>query len=147
MTTLAPAARHACACAFCFCGSFRALVIDAVTPAALNALAKSGASKSTQRTDDLVSGSRTQTWTLAAFFFVLAVAPATATTAASAAITPTRANDFLLESFLTLLASSLCTGENARQSYSPMGIVQPRLSGARPGIARQPSCPRNGSAS
>src|SRR5579862_12651 len=111
MTTFAPAARHACACAFCFCGSFSALVIEAVTPAALNAFAKSGASKSTQRTDDLVSGSRTQTWTFAAFFFVLAVAPATATTAASAATMPTRANDFLLESFLTLVASSSCTGE------------------------------------
>src|ERR1700757_1492705 len=118
MTTFAPAARHACACAFCFWGSFSAFVIDAVTPAALNALAKSGASKSTQRTDDLVSGSRTQTWTFAVFFFVLPAAPARATIPASAAITPTRANDFLLESFLTLVASSLCTGENARQSYS-----------------------------
>ena len=75
MTTFAPAARHACACAFCFCGSLRALLIDAVTPAFLKAaLAMSGASNCTQRTDDFVSGSRTQTWTLAVFFFVLAVA-------------------------------------------------------------------------
>ncbi len=66
-TTFAPAARHACACAFCFCGSFSALLIDAVTPAFLNALAKAGASNCTQRTEDFVSGSRTQTWTLAFF--------------------------------------------------------------------------------
>jgi hypothetical protein len=76
-TTLAPAARHAEACAFCFWGSFSALVIEYVTPAALSAFAKSGASNCTQRTDDLVSGSSTQTWTLAPFFFVPAVAPET----------------------------------------------------------------------
>ena len=39
MTTFAPAARHAAACAFCFCASFSALVIEAVTPAFLNAAA------------------------------------------------------------------------------------------------------------
>ena len=61
MTTFAPAARHAAACAFCFCASFSALVIEAVTPAFLNAAAMSGASNCTQRTDELVSGSSTQT--------------------------------------------------------------------------------------
>ncbi len=61
MTTFAPAARHAWACAFCFCGSLSAFVICAVTCAAPNALARSGASNCTQRTDDFVSGSRTQT--------------------------------------------------------------------------------------
>ena len=61
ITTLAPAARHACACAVCFDGSLSALLIDAVTPAFLNAFASSGLSNCTQRTDDFVSGSKTQT--------------------------------------------------------------------------------------
>ena len=61
MTTFAPAARHAWACAFCFCASLSAFVIDAVTPAFLNAAWSVGASNCTQRTDELVSGSRTQT--------------------------------------------------------------------------------------
>src|SRR5579859_3099727 len=64
--TLAPADRHASACATIFCGSLSAFVIEYVTPAALSAFAKSGASNCTQRTDDFVSGSRTQTWMLAA---------------------------------------------------------------------------------
>ena len=45
-------------------------------PAFLKAAAKSGASNCTQRTDDFVSGSRTQTWTLAVCRAMLAVAPA-----------------------------------------------------------------------
>ena len=61
ITTLAPAAKHACACAVCFDGSLSALLIDAVTPAFLNAFASSGLSNCTQRTDDFVSGSKTQT--------------------------------------------------------------------------------------
>ena len=61
MTTVAPAAMHACACAFCFSGSLSALLIDAVTPAFLKAPSCAGASNCTQRTDDFVSGSRTQT--------------------------------------------------------------------------------------
>src|SRR3954454_21380739 len=81
MTTLAPAARHACAWAFCFSGSFNALLIDAFTPAFANAFLKSGASNCTQRTDDLVSGSSTQTSTDAVRCFVLAVAVATTNTA------------------------------------------------------------------
>ena len=72
MTTVAPAAMQACACAFCLSGSLRALLIDAVTPAFLKAAFMSGASNCTQRTDDFVSGSRTQTCTLAVFFLVLA---------------------------------------------------------------------------
>src|SRR3954447_368773 len=81
-TTVAPAARHAWACAFCFCGSFSALLIEYVTPAALRALAKSGASNCTQRTDDFVSGSRTQTWMLAEFLAVAPVATTARTTPA-----------------------------------------------------------------
>src|SRR3954452_21690763 len=77
MTTFAPAARHAVACAFCFSGSFRALLIDALTPAFANAAFMAGASNCTQRTDDFVSGSSTQTSTLAACFVDLAVAAAT----------------------------------------------------------------------
>ena len=61
ITTLAPAARQACACAVCFDGSLSALLIDAVTPALANAFLSSGASNCTQRTDDCVSGSKTQT--------------------------------------------------------------------------------------
>src|SRR5579864_6767376 len=98
-TTLAPAARHACACAFCFCGSFNAFVIEYVTPAALSALAKSGASNCTQRTDDFVSGNRTQTWTLAFFEPTLAPAP-DVTSAATAARARSRKID-LLEIFFT----------------------------------------------
>src|SRR5579871_4566966 len=86
MTTFAPAARHACACAFCLVGSLRALLIEADTPAFLNALAKSGASNCTQRTDDLVSGSRTQTWTLA-------LLDANAPPATSTAVTETSSRD------------------------------------------------------
>src|SRR4051794_39286315 len=81
MTTFAPAARQACACAFCFSGSLRALLIEALTPALANAALKSGASNCTQRTDDFVSGSKTQTSTDAVRCFVLAVAVATRNTA------------------------------------------------------------------
>ena len=79
MTTVAPAAMQACACAFCLSGSLSALLIDAVTPAFVKAAFMSGASNCTQRTDDFVSGSRTQTCTLAAFFAECAEADATAT--------------------------------------------------------------------
>ena len=61
MTTVAPAAMQACAWAFCLSGSFSALLIDALTPAAAKAFFMSGASNCTQRTDDLVSGRRTHT--------------------------------------------------------------------------------------
>src|SRR3954447_17084220 len=98
-TTVAPAARHAWACAFCFCGSFSALLIEYVTPAALRALAKSGASNCTQRTDDFVSGSRTQTWMLAFFAPEFAPAPVV-TSAATAARARSRTSD-LLEIFFT----------------------------------------------
>src|SRR5579872_3612256 len=109
MTTFAPAARHACACAFCFCGSFSAFVIDAVTPAALNAFAKSGASNCTQRTDDFVSGSRTQTWTLAVLCLVLAVADVATKVATPAATTVSRIID-LLRAFLKFVSCSLADG-------------------------------------
>src|SRR5919201_4155871 len=49
--------------------------------AAFSAFAKSGASNCTQRTDDFVSGNRTQTWMLAAFLAVAPVVTATATPA------------------------------------------------------------------
>ena len=64
--TLAPFEMHCSACASCFCGSFSAFVTDALTPAALRALRNDGLSNCSQRTDDLVSGSRTQTSTVAA---------------------------------------------------------------------------------
>ena len=51
----------------------------------------SGASNCTQRTDDFVSGSRTQTCTLAVFFLVLAVAFATTNTARLAVASATSA--------------------------------------------------------
>src|SRR6516165_6286643 len=87
IATFAPAARHASACADIFCGSLSAFVIDAEMPAALNAFAKSGASNCTQRTDDLVSGRSTHTWTLAP---VLAVAPVASTANAAHATATTR---------------------------------------------------------
>src|SRR3954470_17067418 len=74
---------HACACAFCFVGSFSALLIEYVTPALLSADLNAGASNWTQRTDDFVSGSRTQTWTLALCELTPAPAPPTAATAAA----------------------------------------------------------------
>src|SRR5690348_3899650 len=101
MTTFAPAAMHACACAFCLSGSLRALLIDADTPAFLNAAFMAGASNCTQRTDDFVSGSRTQTSTLA-LLVAIALVATTAATDATAAITPTTANVFR-ETFLTLV--------------------------------------------
>src|SRR5579864_2682268 len=128
MTTLAPAARHACACAFCFCGSFNAFVIMAVTPAALNALAKSGASNCTQRTDDFVSGNRTQTWALA--FFVPTLAPAPdVTSAATAARARSRKID-LLEIFFTadlLLLRGLTSTSSAQGSGPPGGSQRTTL--------------------
>ena len=60
----------------------------------------SGASNCTQRTDDFVSGSRTQTWTLAVLCDVPAVATATAmASAATAATSPTAIT--LRETFFT----------------------------------------------
>src|SRR6476661_6255262 len=87
MTTVAPAAMQAWACAFCLSGSLSALLIEAVTPAFLKAAFIAGASNCTQRTDDFVSGSRTQTWTLAAFFAVCAEADVT--TSVAIAMKPT----------------------------------------------------------
>ena len=52
-----------------------------MTPAFLKAAFIAGASNCTQRTDDLVSGSNTQTWTLAVFFVLFAEALATTNTA------------------------------------------------------------------
>src|SRR3954451_7062882 len=118
MTTFAPAAMHACACAFCLSGSFRALLIDADTPAFANAAFMSGASNCTQRTDDLVSGSRTQTWTLEVLCFVLAVAVATTTPAATMARMPSVATAFL-GNFLTLVASSLLNGGRRVERVNP----------------------------
>ena len=61
MATFAPRDRHESACETIFCGSFSAFVIEYVTLAFFRALAKYGASNCTQRTDDFVSGRRTQT--------------------------------------------------------------------------------------
>src|SRR5262249_53922331 len=85
MTPFAPAARHACACAFCFSGSLRALFIEYVTLAFLSAAPMYFGSNCVQRTDDFVSGSRTQTCTLADFLAVLATAAAEMAMAATAA--------------------------------------------------------------
>src|SRR3954453_8032223 len=83
---------HACACAFCLSGSFKAFVIDALTPAFLKAAAMAGLSNCTQRTDDFVSGSRTETSTLAVLCFVAAVALATMNTARLTDATATSAS-------------------------------------------------------
>ena len=92
MTTFAPAAMQAWPAPSASGGSLRAFVIDALTPAALNAEAMAGLSNCTQRTDDFVSGSRTQTSTLAVFCFVAAVALATMNTAKLTVATATSAS-------------------------------------------------------
>src|SRR4249920_3622554 len=84
--TLAPFEMHCSACARCFCGSLSAFVTDALTPAALRALVNAGLSNCSQRTEDLVSGSRTQTSTAAADLLLLAEAAPTVMLTAS---TPT----------------------------------------------------------
>ncbi len=66
MTTLRPAAMHCSACAICFCGSLSALLIESGDAGLLEGAFIAGASNCTQRTDDFVSGSRTQTWTFVA---------------------------------------------------------------------------------
>src|SRR2546426_594680 len=78
MATFAPRDRQESACETIFCGSFSAFVIEYVTCAFFRALAKSGASNCCHRTDDFVSGNRTQTWILAVF---LACAPEVTATA------------------------------------------------------------------
>src|SRR4051794_9788977 len=119
MTTFAPAAMHACACAFCFSGSFRALLIDAETPAFAKAAFIAGASNCTQRTDDLVSGRSTQTSTFAPVCFVLAVAVATTTPAAIRASVP-RITAVLPGNFLNSLPPLVRgRGVAALRSYSP----------------------------
>src|SRR4051812_33348879 len=102
MTTFAPAAMQACACAFCLSGSLRALLIDAGTPAFANAAFMAGASNCTQRTDDFVSGSRTQTSTLA-----LCEAPAPPTATAVAKTTSSR--PAALRMFLLTCFSFVCS--------------------------------------
>ncbi len=125
-TTLAPAARHAWACAFCFCGSLSALVIEYVTPAAFRALAKSGASNCTQRTDDFVSGSRTQTWMFAAFFLVLAIALAAITAVTPMAATSSRTTG-LLRTFFKVVSSLVAGWGVSEESSSPiMGLESSR---------------------
>ena len=61
MPTFAPLEMHCSACESCFCGSFSALTIVALTPAFLKALANAGLSNCSHRTDDFVSGKRTHT--------------------------------------------------------------------------------------
>jgi hypothetical protein len=61
ITTVAPSFRHVCACDCCVVALPSALVINADTLAFLNAAVSSGLSNCCQRTDDCVSGSRTQT--------------------------------------------------------------------------------------
>ena len=61
MPTFAPLEMHCSACESCFCGSFSALTIVALTPAFLKAAAKAGLSNCSHRTEDFVSGKRTHT--------------------------------------------------------------------------------------
>src|SRR3954451_9822399 len=118
MTTFAPAARHAVACAFCFSGSFRALLIDAFTPDFANAALMAGASNCTQRTDHLVSGRSRQTSTLAACFVDLAVAAAT--TIAETATTPASSRTVdVRKTFFTCVLLLSMTGGSV-ESSSPI---------------------------
>src|SRR3982750_4714927 len=68
--------------------------------AALNDVISAGLSKCSQRTDDAVSGSRTQMSPLAAFLLTLAVAPATTSAAAAATTAMSRTVD-LRKTFFT----------------------------------------------
>src|SRR6059058_4037035 len=88
MATFAPRDRHESACETIFCGSFRAFVIEEVTLAFFSALAINGASNCTQRTDDLVSGSRTQTWMFAELLATASVAKIATTAAGRATARP-----------------------------------------------------------
>src|SRR5437899_411951 len=91
----APRDRHESACDTIFCGSFNAFVIEAVRWAFFRALAQSGASNCTQRTDDFVSGSRTQTLMFAELLAVALVATIATTTPARTTASPTeRTNRF-----------------------------------------------------
>src|SRR3954464_8688 len=123
--TVAPEARHASACAFIFCASPWALLIDAETPAARRSFVRYGRSKSSYRADDLVSGSRTQAW-VAAFFAVRALAAATTDAAIARAAsmkTPHRLLRFMKSSgFLSL--EMRAPGSEAREQsmyYCPSG--------------------------
>src|SRR3954469_14202520 len=104
IATFAPRDRHESACETIFCGSFNAFVIEYVTLAFFSALAKAGASNCCQRTEDFVSGSKTQTWMFAEF---LAVAPL----ATTATTTPTR----------TTIAADL---RNNRFTAASLGEIQ-----------------------
>src|SRR5262249_22651019 len=76
-----------------------AFVIMYVTPAFERAFLKAGASNCTQRTEDFVSGSRTQTCALASFLLLAAVATATRTRPMTATVAPSAIA--LRETFLT----------------------------------------------
>src|SRR4051794_21463164 len=108
--TLAPLPRHWSACVFCFWGSLSALVMLYDTFAALNAEMSAGLSKCSQRTDEAVSGSRTQTSPPAAFLLTPAVAPATTSVATPATTATSRTVD-LRKTFLTWF---LLTGDSLR---------------------------------
>src|SRR3954471_5905783 len=83
--TLAPCARHCCACDFCFCGSLCAFSTNEGIFAFLNAAFRYGASKSVYRVDDTVSGKSTHALIDAACF-----AGELVRADAAAAISPTR---------------------------------------------------------
>src|SRR5262245_24058126 len=89
IATLAWRDRHESACATIFCGSFSAFVIEYVTPAFFRACPMYLGSNCTQRTDDFVSGSRTQTWMLADCLAVALPAEIAPATTASTTIRPT----------------------------------------------------------
>src|SRR3954468_14413506 len=118
--TLAPLPRHWSACVFCFCGSLSALVMLYDTFAALNAEMSAGLSKCSQRTDDAVSGSNTQTSPPAAFLLTPAVAPATTSVATPATTAAIRTVD-LRKTFLTwfLLTGGQLARKGDRSSSGP----------------------------
>ncbi len=87
-TTFAPLARHWSACETCFWASPSAFTTVAAILAFLKAAMNVGRSCVSQRTDDFVSGSRTQAWMSAPVLPLVASAPPAITASAS---TPTRA--------------------------------------------------------
>src|ERR1700712_3288311 len=98
--TLAPLVTQSSACERIFCVSPSAFVILAERPAALKAAARYGRSKSSQRTDVLVSGRRTHTSALAAFAAGAVLwAPAVVAATHAPATAPSTSMDFKTGTF------------------------------------------------
>ena len=100
----------------CFCGSSRALTIVWLTFAAVSVLSRYGRSNCSQRTDDFVSGSSTQTSAVAVFWAGFATAAVTATLTAASATTDRIKNFFTM--VLLLVIALTCGGATLQRSLA-----------------------------